>query len=240
MSTQRKINLLKELVNSGYAFIETIEQRDPMSDWVHATALRSTGLLRSIILLIEADEVISAEVLARTLLETSINSQYLRKMYDTDGRFILQAYVDASTLQKFRLVQNVDWNEDWRAKFPNWVNIIDDIKSRYSAEEFDRLKRRGLYGKSLEERAKALGLDHWYDSGYREWSKNVHGWDWHAVLSEIDANHTYLRDRLNALLAVLPSIASGIYIACNEILKSESTAPQNVGDPEISPEELNG
>lgn len=51
-----------------------------------------------------------------------------------------------------------------------------EIRSRYSSEEFESLKRN-VFGISLEKRAEVAGLSQLYDASYRVLSRNVHAMD---------------------------------------------------------------
>jgi hypothetical protein len=89
-------------------------------------------------------------------------------------------YWDWATLDAVRRTRAANWfevtplySEEHKQVF---LEAEAEIRNRYSAEEFESLKRN-MFGLSLEQRATIAGLSKLYDASYRVLSRNVHAMD---------------------------------------------------------------
>ena len=119
-----------------------------------------------------------AWILLRVLLETYINFLYFA---ENDAIVMCQRYADAAILNKLKYLREVNFFEGSSLAAQNprdkWEATESDIRSRYDAQELRALRRHGFSGKSVEARAKAVGLKSLYDDCYRIASRNVHMFD---------------------------------------------------------------
>jgi uncharacterized protein DUF5677 len=111
------------------------------------------------------------------LLENTINFGYCIK---SDTVRCVRRYFDWAMLDSIRRARACDWfegtslySEDRKEKF---LKAEETIRSNYSAEEFESLKRN-VFGISLEQRSDIAELRQLYDASYRVLSRNVHAMD---------------------------------------------------------------
>jgi hypothetical protein len=115
--------------------------------------------------------------LLRVLVENTINLKYGIR---SDPIAVVRRYWDWAMLDSVRRARATNWfegtplhSEERKAVF---LKAEAEIRSRYSAEEVESLKRN-VFGLSLEKRAEVADLSQLYDTSYRVLSRNVHAMD---------------------------------------------------------------
>lgn len=148
-------------------------------------------------------------------------------MMRADVRAACMRVMDAVMLEKIKQVRASDFKGlDLIHDAPTpgqFLELESEIANRYSASEFEKLKRYGFTGVNIEQRAKQSGLSTEYNIVYRNFSRNVHSTDFLELLLQEDPNliggdhNIYLeqRDRVCCEL-VLISVA-GIINRINAI-----------------------
>ena len=115
----------------------------------------------------------------RVLLEAYINFFYFARNNPVE---MAERYVDAIVIDKLKYLHSVSYFD---GKAP-WASSVDAdewraretaIKTKYSLEEYAAIKKNGFTGKSVETRAKTVGLTRMYDTCYRLASRNAHLFD---------------------------------------------------------------
>ena len=133
---------------------------------------------QSIHVLAKQGRVEDALCLLRVLVETTINLFFAIKRGPVEA---FARYHDWAVLDsiKRRRVQGV-----WKGgitKTDEGVKLLqaaeEDIKKRRSPQEIEDFKKKGVYGVSLEERARVSGEQKLYDGSYRITSRNSHAID---------------------------------------------------------------
>ncbi len=117
-------------------------------------------------------------VLLRVLLEAHVNLAYF---LTHDPKDMAHRYLDASILDKLKHLREVKFYEGAliAEKFSRdeWEKREAQIKARYSPSEFAALRKQGFTGLSVEQRAKAVGMEKMYWYCYRIASRSVHSFD---------------------------------------------------------------
>ena len=115
--------------------------------------------------------------LLRVLVENTINLKY---GINSNPVEVVRRYWDWAMLDSVRRARASNWfegtslySEEHKGAF---VKAEAEIRSRYSPEEFESLKRN-VFGLSLEKRAEVAGLTQLYDASYRVLSRNIHAMD---------------------------------------------------------------
>jgi hypothetical protein len=115
--------------------------------------------------------------LLRVLVENTINLKY--GVYSNPVQ-VVRRYWDWAMLDSVRRARAANWfegtslhSEERKAAL---LKAEAEVRSRYSAEEFESLKRN-VFGLSLEQRAEVAKLSRLYDASYRVLSRNVHAMD---------------------------------------------------------------
>lgn len=115
--------------------------------------------------------------LLRVLVENTINLKYGIK---TNSVEVVRRYFDWAMLDSVRRARANNWFEgillDSEKRKEVFLKAEADIRKKYSAEEFESLKRN-VFGLSLEQRAQAAELSELYHASYRVLSRNVHAMD---------------------------------------------------------------
>ncbi len=115
--------------------------------------------------------------LLRVLVENTINLKY---GINSNPIEIVRRYLDWAMLDSIRRARAANWFEGTRLYSEEhkqaFLRAEIEIRSRYSAEDFESLKRN-VFGLSLEKRAKVAELSELYDASYRVLSRNVHAMD---------------------------------------------------------------
>jgi hypothetical protein len=148
-----------------------------------------------------------ALVLLRVLLENTINMRYVIRTKTVEA---VRRYLDWMMVDAVRRARACNWfegtslySEQRKAEF---LRVEEEIRARYSPEEFESLKR-GPFGLSLEQRAAAAEMTDLYNASYRVLSRNVHGLDiavMHATREtlETDELEDFLESRLDHVFMI--------------------------------------
>jgi hypothetical protein len=140
--------------------------------------IKSHRTFQSLHILARQARVEDALCLLRVLVETTINFGYAIKGGPVEAfkRYHDWAVIDSI---KRRRVQGV-----WKGgitKTDEAVMLLQkieaEIKTRRTDQEIEDFKRKGVYGVSLEERARVSGEEKLYDGSYRITSRNSHAID---------------------------------------------------------------
>jgi Family of unknown function (DUF5677) len=131
----------------------------------------------SIHLLLRESLIEDALCLLRVLVENTINLQY---GIHSNAVEVVRRYWDWAMLDTVRRARASDWFKGTpihsEARTKDFLKAEAEIRGRYSAEDFESLKR-SVFGISLERRADVAGLRLLYDASYRVLSRNVHAMD---------------------------------------------------------------
>ena len=133
---------------------------------------------RSIHILIREESIEDGLCLLRVLAETTINVAYAAKIGPAEAA---RSYWDWALLDAIRRrrdenrwkVGTVRTDEDVK----RLLEKEQEIKTRRSPEEIEAFKRKGVFGVSLEERARVGSLERIYRGSYRITSRNTHAID---------------------------------------------------------------
>lgn len=135
--------------------------------------------------------------LLRVLVENTINLKYGIR---SNAPEVVRRYFDWAMLDSVRRARACDWfrgtslySEKRKEAF---LKTEAKIRTRYSSEEFESLKRN-VFGISLEKRAEVAGLSELYNASYRVLSRNVHAMD--VAVMEL-ARSASARDEFKELL----------------------------------------
>lgn len=128
-------------------------------------------------LLLRQSLIEDALCLLRVLVENTINLKYGIKSNPIQ---VVRRYWDWAMLDSIRRARAADWFEGTslysEERKEAFLKAEAEIRGRYSAEEFESLKRN-VFGLSLEKRAEVAGLSELYNASYRVLSRNVHAMD---------------------------------------------------------------
>lgn len=140
--------------------------------------------------------------LLRVLVENTINLKFGIKSNSVE---VVRRYFDWAMLDSVRRARANNWFEgvlpDSNKRKEGFLKAETDIRSRYSAEDFESLKRN-VFGLSLEKRAEVAELSELYDASYRVLSRNVHAMD----IAVMEVSRSFISpDQLKELLQVRAS-----------------------------------
>lgn len=217
----KNIRSLKKLITSGVKLssaLQKIESQSFLDLYTYSVVLKTTNLLYSINLLISVGQILPAQILARVLIETKINLDYLILLLAEDSK-VTERIPDAAMLHKNKLVMAAGWGGH-KSPFKNWNKIIEEIKSKYSKEELKKIKKLGYFDCDLEKRAKKTKNAELYNHGYRQYSQNIHNFDMHEILEEGENNYYYQASRLGALLEAANKCGKAILATAKEVKKN--------------------
>ena len=128
-------------------------------------------------LLLRQSLIEDALCLLRVLVENTINLMYAIK---SNPVAVVRRYWDWAMLDSVRRARATNWFEGTplhsAERKQAFLKAEADIRERYSAEDFEALKRN-VFGLPLERRAEVAELAKLYDASYRVLSRNVHAMD---------------------------------------------------------------
>jgi hypothetical protein len=115
--------------------------------------------------------------LLRVLVENTINLKY---GINSDPIEVVRRYSDWAVLDSVRRARASNWFHGTslysKRRKEAFLKVEAQVRSRYSSEEFESLKRN-VFGMSLEKRAAIADLSQLYDASYRVLSRNIHAMD---------------------------------------------------------------
>jgi hypothetical protein len=154
---------------------------DPFACVCHSFLRRGARTLRAVNVLYEKELIEQAQALVRSLLENNVNFHWLMHLAESGRRQALQRYLDAMMLDWIRQAregQSVGFLDPGdQPEMERLTRTESEIKARYSAQDFEKLKRFGFTGVPFEQRAKEIGLEQLYCVVYRTFSRPVHSSD---------------------------------------------------------------
>lgn len=113
----------------------------------------------------------------RVLLESHVNAIYFLK---NDAKEMSQRFLDNMMLDKLKHLRDVNFYRGTPLESmiapSEWEATESEIRSRYSKEKVDAMKRNGFTGLPFNKRAAAVGLKGMY-AYYRIGSRNIHSFD---------------------------------------------------------------
>ena len=119
----------------------------------------------------------NALCLLRVLVDNTINLKY---GINSDPIEVVRRYWDWAMLDSVRRERANNWSHGTslysKRREEAFLKAEAEVRSRYSGEEFDSLKRN-VFGMSLEKRAVIADLKQLYDASYRVLSRNIHAMD---------------------------------------------------------------
>jgi hypothetical protein len=224
---KRQLNTIRKLVLSGDGFADSfgkIEQSDLPNIYLYTTIRKTTNLLRSIHHLVSVGQVSDAQILARVLIEVKINLAYLEVLVKKEGDRAFLRVLDAIMISRNKAVVNADWGVGYQKAFTNWTGTMAIVKSHFPTDEYAAIRRFGMFGCNIEERARRTKNSGLYNHAYRLYSKSVHGLDMNEILAEYENNYSYQASRAKTLLASVPVFASSIFLTCRTIQRNRTRA----------------
>jgi hypothetical protein len=126
-----------------------------------------------------------AQVHVRVAFELHVRFFRFVELVSTNPKAACQRLVDAITLEKVRQQRcsNFAGLDEFGAKHPNapsresLLKSEKEIAARYAPDELAAIKKHGFAGASVEQLARAAGVDRTYNVIYRNFSRNVHSGD---------------------------------------------------------------
>jgi hypothetical protein len=119
-----------------------------------------------------------AWVLLRVLLEAHVNFFYFLR---NDPRLMSQRFTDAAILDKLKHLREVAFyaGSSMESLFSQkkWEALEDEMRQRYTEQEFNALKRHGFSGLSFEKRCESINMKIMYQMCFRIASRSVHSFD---------------------------------------------------------------
>ncbi|HEX4962616.1 MAG TPA: DUF5677 domain-containing protein [Thermoanaerobaculia bacterium] len=148
------------------------------------TKAAQTG--RGIVVLYERELYHEAQSLVRVIFEINVSFAHFLRMLSQDPKMACKRVIDSMMLEKIKqqrasgfmglgLIEDGPTPEDFEAQDA-------EIAKRYTADEIRAMRKHGFTGLSVEERAKQAGRGDLYQIVYRNFSRNVHGFDYMELL----------------------------------------------------------
>ncbi len=191
MSNEPIVNLIgvmRTVLSTGEYLLGVVDpEQHPENSLVPYFFLRKTvRLLGAIDTLISSGFEEEAQVLVRALIETRINFEYFLILAQQSPKKALARVIHAKMLEKLKTLKATDFKIGESAvDKAKWEQIEREIKSCYTNEEVERLKKYGFSGMSLEARAVKTGNKELYDLAYRLYSGHAHATDFHEQVRSV-------------------------------------------------------
>lgn len=192
-------------------------------DLVHYVFLRKTvRLILAIYPLISMHLEEEAQILMRSLVDLKISFNYFSLIAKDDFDKAFNRIFDFSALNKIKMLNALDYKiGDHFEDKGNWDKILKEIKSRYTNDEFKKLKKYGFSGLSTELMADRTNNTELYNYSFRKFSANAHLSNLGEQLQHIispNSSDEYERSRAAALLYVYGKCSFDVIKCCNERL----------------------
>lgn len=190
---------------------------------VHYVFLRkTTRLLFGILHLVSMHLEEEAQILIRVQIEIKINFDYFTLIAKRNLEKAIMRIFDYSTLDTIKWLESLDFKfGEHSVDRSEWDVILKNIKSRYSASEFKKLKKKGFSGLSAEAMASKTENNKLYNLAFRRMSSNVHssnlGEQLKHVISPNDLGE-YERTRTSALMYIFGKCSFDVIKGCNDWL----------------------
>jgi len=183
--------------------------------------LKAQRTLKGVNVLVAEELWEQGEALTRVLFELRISFDFFVEMFRRDPAAAIVRVLDAMLLEKFRQVE-ASGIFGHGLDLGDWERKVAGIRGRYTAQEFNRLRRYGFSGLSLEQRATSTGHVEAYQIVYRNFSRNIHSTDYAEHIGDGvvpgDRHDSYLHSRNIVILYVAYMAAAGIAEQVNAVL----------------------
>lgn len=135
-----------------------------------AYSIKATDLMDGIVKLQKYNLMETSQALIRVLLETYLNLFCFITMATHDDNICIKV-LDSLMLNKARAARRQG------VKNKRFYKNIEKISKKYTKEEIKNYQTYGFTMISAEKRAEKLKKKEWYDTMYRNFSRNVHALD---------------------------------------------------------------
>ena len=157
-------------------------EKDVIATIARALFQKGCDTLRAINVLYRESLPMQAQALIRVLLEVRMDFEIFLQRASENPTEAARHVIDAMMLEKIRQQRQTDFRGHELvegAPPPETLLALEkDLVARYGNGAAKAMRRYGLSGLSVEDRANQLGLSDVYNVVYRNFSRNVHGTDY--------------------------------------------------------------
>jgi len=226
---------IKILMPLGAELLDNMRKEQPIQREniiIYAFLRKVVRLLVALVGLIKDGFEEEGQILVRVIIETKISFEYFLSIANEDFNKAFSRVIDATRLEKKKqlkstkfLIGKKEIDEE------KWNKIEEEIKIRYSDQDFKNLNKWGFSGLSLKACAEKTDNDDYYNYAYRLYSKHVHMTDIAEQLQDIltpEVLPRYSRTRILSLLQAAFNCSLNVIDKCNKWLGKPIKMPVEI------------